>query len=107
MHRIEKMDSMVSDISANIEQLERNLKEEYKRLFRVSPDFDAIATEFVLLERKSLSPAEKEYETTTIVDRLCVRLGMTFGPERDTLFILDAAMAVMDENTSAAMTSRN
>jgi len=107
MHRIEKMDAMVSEISANIEKLEHDLKEEYKRLFRVSSDFDAIATEFILLERQSLPQAEKEYQTTTIVDRLCVRLGMKFGPDRDPLFILEAAMAVMDENTSAAMTSRN
>ncbi|MBV1868970.1 MAG: hypothetical protein KUG69_13865 [Marinosulfonomonas sp.] len=107
MYRSEKLDLMAAEISANIEQLERGLKEEYKRLFRVSSDFNDIATDFVLLERKTLTQAEKEYETTTIVDRLCARLGMTFGPERDTLFILEAAMAVMDENMSASMTSPN
>jgi len=107
MYRVNKIDTMVSEISSNIERLEQDLKEEYKRLIRISSDFDDIATDFVLLERKSLSQAEKEYETTTIVDRLCARLGMTFGPDRDTLFILEAAMAVMDENSSAAMAPRN
>lgn len=107
MLRKNRIDEMMSAISGNIEHLERELQEEYKMLFRISSDFEDIAADFILLDRKFLSQVEKEYETTSIVDRLHARISTTFGPEADTLFIMEAAMAVMDENSSAAAMSRN
>lgn len=107
MYRDNKIETMLSEIAANVERMEQELKEEYKKLIRISSDFDDIAAEFILLERKALPPEVKEEETTTIVDRLCERLDMTYGQERDTFFILEAAMAVMEETSSAAVMSRN
>ena len=107
MYCNDKIDSMVSAISSNIDQLERELKEEYKKLIRISTDFDEIAAQFILLERKSLSEPEKEYETTSIVDKLYMQINDTFGPERDAKLIFEAAMAVMDETSTAATMSRN
>lgn len=107
MHEIQKTDAMLAAISADIELLEQELMEKYRSLIRVSSEFDDIVIEFVLLERKSLTQVTKEYEAITIVDKLCERVVATFGIERDRISIFQAAMAVMDENTSAAMSSRN
>ena len=107
MYCNEKIDSMLSLISTNIDQFEQKLKEEYKKLIRISTDFDEIAAQFIRLQRKSLSEPEKEYETTTIVDKLCVQISTTFGSERDAKLIFEAAMAVMDETSTAVAMSRN
>ena len=97
----------MSQITGNIDQLEQSLKEEYKKLIRVSTDVDEIAAQFVGLDRRSMSELEKEYETTSIVDRLHMQISSTFGPDRDLNLIYQAAIAVMDETTAAAAASRN
>lgn len=107
MYCNEKIDSMLSLISTNIDQLEQELKEEYKKLIRISTEFDEIAAQFILLQRKSLSEPEKEYETTSIVDKLYLQISTTFGSERDANLIFEAAMAVMDETSNAVAMSRN
>lgn len=98
---------MLSLISSNIDQLEHELREEYKKLIRISTDFDEIAAQFILLDRKTLSEPEKEYETTSIVDKLYVQISTTFGSDRDAKLIFEAAMAVMDETSTAIEMSRN
>ena len=102
-----KIDAMVSHISSNIDQLEQDLKEEYKKLIRISTDFDDIAAQFILLNTEPLSEPEKDYETTCFVEKLCVQINTTFGSERDTNLIFDAAMAVMDETSAAVTMTRN
>ncbi len=107
MYRNEKIESMSSLISCNIDRLEQELKEEYKKLIRISTDFDEIAAQFILLQREPISEPEKEYETTTIVDKLYVQINTTFGSKRDSKLIFEAAMAVMDETSTAVAMSRN
>lgn len=102
-----KIDSMLSTISSNIDQLEQELKEEYKKLIRISTDFDDIAAQFICLQRETLSKPEKDYETTCFVEKLCVQIDTTFGSERDTNLIFEAAMAVMDETSAAVEMTRN
>jgi len=107
MHRREKVDLLLSEIAANIQKLEQDLKDEYKRLIQTSPDFDDVSCEFVMLERKALSPDENEYQVAKIVDRFCARLCKALGPERDTFLMMQAALAVVDETSNAARTSRD
>lgn len=107
MNSNEKIAAMMTNISSNIDKLEQELKEEYKKLIRISTDFDEIAAQFVVLQRRSLSEPEKEYETTYIVDKLHEQISTTFGTERDVKLIFEAAIAVMDETTTAAAASRN
>ena len=87
MYRNERLESMLSQVSSNIDQLEQELKEEYKKLIRISTDFDEIAAQFFLLQRKTISEIEKEYETTSIVDQLWMQISTTFGSERDAKLI--------------------
>lgn len=107
MYRKKQIGTLLAEIAGNIEQMELDLKEEYKKLIRMSSDFEDIATDLILLERKSLPQSLKEYETQSIVDRLHARIGSTFGQERDSFLIMEAALSVMDENTSATLMSRN
>jgi hypothetical protein len=107
MYRSEKLDAMLSEVSANIEEIEFKLKEEYKRFIRISSEFGNFAAELVSLERKCLSPAIQDYETVAITDKLCARLGATFGPERDKCLVMEAAIAVINENGVAAAVVRN
>ena len=107
MYRTEKINSMLSLISSNIDRLERELKEEYKKLILISTDFDEIATQFVLLQRKPLSEREKEYEATSIADKLWAHVSTTFGSEHDTKLIFEVAMSVMDETAASVVMSRN
>lgn len=97
MYRSKKVEEMAAEISANIERLENQLKEEYKRFIRFSPEFDDIAIDLVLLKRETLSNEMKEYEATTITDRLLTKLDTRFGLDRDNLAIRQAALDVVDE----------
>ncbi len=106
MLRKREINDMAAGISARIQQLEAELKEEYKKLIRISSDFDDIAAELVVLERKRLPESVKQYEVTALLDRLHVQVGKTFGCERDQEFILEAAVDVMEENAAAALNSR-
>ena len=107
MFRNEKIESMMSAISSKIDLMEQELKEEYKRLIRISSEFDEITGQYIQLQHKPLSEPEKDYETTCFVEKLCVQITTTFGSERDTNLIFEAAMAVMDENSTAAEMTRN
>ena len=107
MIRSSKIEEMAAGISANIQRLEQELMEEYKKLIRISPEFDDIAADFVVLARKSLPPEVKDYETTAILDRLHERIGETFGQSRDPVLILEAAVSVMQETSTAALETRN
>ena len=107
MYRTEKINSMLSLISGNIDRLEQELKEEYKKLIQISADFDEIATQFVLLQRKPISEREKEYEATSIANKLWAQINTTFGSDHDAKLISEAAMSVMDETSSSAVMSRN
>ena len=98
---------MLSEITANVERKEQSLKEEYKKLIRISSDFDGISEKFISLERQSLPPEERDEEVTNLVERLCAQLDTTYGSDRDNTLIFEAAMAVMKENSSLASASRN
>ena len=103
MYRDEKMEIMLCKIAANVDRMEQELKEEYKKLIRLSSEFDDITSDFVLLERQELSAGEKEDATTLIIERLRERLNLTFGPERESACVWEAALSVMDESASAAV----
>lgn len=107
MHSERKIDAMLREATANILRIEQNLRDEYTKLIRISPDFNDIVTEIVILERQALSPSEKHEETSMIAERLRQRLDITFGPERNSEIIWDAAMDVMKENSSSATMSYN
>ena len=107
MYRSEKLDAMLSEVSANIKKMEQKLKDEYKRFILISSEFGDFSAEIVLLEKKHLSPALQNFEAIAITDKLCARLGATFGPEHHQFLMVEAAMAVIEENGTAAAFFRN
>lgn len=106
MYRKGKVEKIAAEIAASIEQLEQQLKEEYKRFIRFSPVFDDIAIDLALLKREELSNEMKEYEATTITDRLLTKLDTTFGFDMENIAIKQAALDVVDEY-SAENAARN
>lgn len=102
-----KIESMVSQISSNIDRLEQELKENYKKLIRLSTDFDEITAQFIRLKREPLSEPEKDYQTTCFVEQLNVQIDRNFGSERDANLIFEAAMAVMEETSTTVAMTRN
>lgn len=107
MYRDNTIEAMLSEISANIEEKEQSLKDEYKKLIRISSDFDDISEKFMSLERQTMPPEDRDEKVTNLVDRLSAQLDMIYGTDRDNSFIFEAAMAVMQENSSAAIMSRD
>lgn len=101
------MNDMLSEIKNNVERIEKELREEYRKLIRFSSDFDEISVDFIALERRSLPKDEKDEVVNVLAERLSARLDATYGSDHDTVLIFEAAMDVMEETASAAVASRN
>ena len=101
------MNDMLADIKNNVERIEKELREEYRKLIRFSSEFDAISADFIVLERRALPKDEKDEEVTVLAERLSARLDATYGGDHDTVLIFEAAMDVMEETATAAVYSPN